>query len=72
MAGIPEDMPVDYEKIKSLREKRGWTQEDAAKAAGLGSRQAWHQVESGNHVPRLDTLEKIALALGVKVASLLK
>jgi transcriptional regulator with XRE-family HTH domain len=65
-------MPVDYQKIKTLREKKGWTQEEAAKAAGFKSRQSWHQVESGDHVPRLDTLEKIADALGVKAKDLLK
>jgi transcriptional regulator with XRE-family HTH domain len=65
-------MAVDYAKIKKLRNKLGWTQTQAAVAAGLRTRQQWHSVESGKHVPRIDTLQKIAAALGVKTAALLK
>ncbi len=69
---MPNNMPVDHDKIKSLREKLKMTLDEAAAAAGLKSRQAWHNVESGKQVPRLDTLEKIAAALGVKARDLLK
>ena len=48
------------------------TLDEAAIAAGLKSRQAWHNVESGKQIPRLDTLERIAAALGVKAKDLLK
>jgi transcriptional regulator with XRE-family HTH domain len=65
-------MPVDTDKIKSLRLKRGWTQQQAANAAGMQSRQAWNNIETGRGSPRLDTLERIAAALGVKTAALLK
>ncbi|HEY7116553.1 MAG TPA: helix-turn-helix transcriptional regulator [Tepidisphaeraceae bacterium] len=66
------NMPVDTQKIKSLRERRGWSQEEAAQEAKLKSRQAWNNIESGRRIPRIDTLEKIAAALGVKARDLLK
>ena len=65
-------MPVDTDKIRSLREKLGLTQEEAARAAKMKSRQAWNNVESGRKSPRLDTLEKMARALKVRAADLLK
>jgi len=60
------------EKMKQLREKRGLTMEAAAAKAGFKSRQAWHNIESGRQSPTLATLDKIAKALGVKAAELLK
>lgn len=66
-------MGVDTEAIRTLREKRGMTLEQAAQAAGLSNRQHWHQIENGSK-PNLTvaTLEKIAAALGVKAKDLLK
>jgi transcriptional regulator with XRE-family HTH domain len=66
-------MGLDLEKIKALRESRGLTQHQAADAAGLASRQAWHNIEAGRQ-PRiqLDILERVAAALGVKAKDLLK
>lgn len=65
-------MPVDLQKIKQLREKLGLTQEQAARAAGFKTRQSWNLIESGKHIPRVDTLERVADALGVKAKDLLR
>lgn len=64
---------IDIEKIRKLREKLDLTHEAAAAKAGLSSRQAWHNIESGRQ-PNLqvNTLEAIAKALGVKAKDLLK
>ena len=49
------------------------TQEQAAAAAGLSSRQAWNNIESGRQPKlQLDILESVAKALGVKARDLLK
>lgn len=65
-------MGVDFNKIKSLREKLGLTMEQAADAAGFSGRQAWYNVESGRQPDlRISTLEAIAKALGVSAKSLL-
>jgi transcriptional regulator with XRE-family HTH domain len=66
-------MPLDIEKIKTLRERAGLSQAEAAAKAGLKTRQRWHQIESGTITNiELDTLERIAKALGVKAKDLLK
>jgi transcriptional regulator with XRE-family HTH domain len=66
-------MGLDVDKIKSLREKLGLTQEAAAERAGFQSRQAWNNIESGRQAKiTLQTLDKIADALGVKAKDLLK
>lgn len=64
---------LDTGKIRGLREQAGLTQQQAAEKAGLESRQRWHQIESGS-TPNieLDTLDRIAKALGVKAKDLLK
>lgn len=67
------DVPLDTQKIKALREKLGLSQEDAARLAGLSSRQRWHHIESGLKANvTVETLESIAKALGVKASDLLK
>lgn len=59
--------------MKALREKKGLSQADAAKAAGLANQAAWQQIESGARPnPTIDTLDRIAKALGVKAKDLLK
>jgi transcriptional regulator with XRE-family HTH domain len=64
---------LDVEKIKSLRAKKKLTQADAAKAAGFKTLQAWSSIERGAQPnPSLDTIERIAAALGVKAKDLLK
>lgn len=66
-------MPIDCEKIRTLRRQKGLTMEEAAKAAGFASRQAWSRIESGGQ-PNLGVqlLERIAAALGVHAKDLLK
>lgn len=51
-------------KIKFERQKRGFSQEQLALTAGL-SRSALWKIETGKVSPTLDTLEKIAKALGM-------
>jgi transcriptional regulator with XRE-family HTH domain len=64
---------LDTEKIAALRAKKKWTQEEAAQAAGLNSRQDWNGIESGRRESiTLTTLAKIAKALGVRAKDLLK
>lgn len=64
---------MDTAKLKKLRERRGLSQEDAARLAGLRGRQVWYMIESGRRTNlTLATLESIAKALGVKASDLLK
>jgi transcriptional regulator with XRE-family HTH domain len=64
---------VDTSEIKRLRERKGLTQEEAAQKAGLPGRQRWNEIESGRKANvTVETLEKIAAALGVKAKDLLK
>ena len=57
--------------IKRFRERRGLTQTALARAAGV-HRVYVAQIESQTKVPSIATLEKLAKALGVKVARLLE
>jgi len=73
MNAVIDDVPLDTAKLKRLREKCKLTQEEAAIRAGLKGRQAWNNIESGRRPNlQLQTLEKIAAALGVKAKDLLK
>ena len=63
---------LDTVKIRALREARGWSMADAAKAAGFTGRAQWYDVESGRKPNvTLETLGKIADALGVDPRELL-
>ena len=58
------------EKVRAMREKRGWTQAEFARKLKM------HQpdlcdLEKGRHSPKLETIEKIADAFEVGVKSLL-
>jgi len=65
-------MPLDTKKIKRLREKANLTLQAAATRAGFENRQQWHQVESGaRENPSIDTVQRMAHALGVTVDALL-
>ena len=57
-------------QIKALRERRSWSQEELAEAAGL-SRDAISRIERGDREPKLATLEAIANAVGLELAQLL-
>jgi transcriptional regulator with XRE-family HTH domain len=58
-------------KVKRLRARRGMTQEQLAERAGI-SRTYLARLETARHDPTLSVLEKLAKALGVKVAELLE
>ena len=63
---------LDTAKVKALREKRGLTQEEAARRAGLPGRARWNDIESGRKANvTIQTLDAIAEALGVQPAELL-
>ena len=58
--------------IRELRQKRGWTQTELARKAGV-KQSVLSYIESGKTKhPRIDTLSAIASALGVSVQKLLK
>ncbi len=57
-------------RVTELRKRRGWSQGELAKRAGV-RRATIHALERGAS-PRLDTLEKLAKAFGVKVTQLLR
>jgi transcriptional regulator with XRE-family HTH domain len=59
------------ERVRRLREKRGWSQEGFAHEGGLG-RSFAGAIERGEKDVRLSTLAKLAKALGVSLSQLLK
>ncbi len=66
-------MAIDSEKVKRLRERLGLSLQGAADKAGFKSRQQWHSIELGKVPnPTVDTAQRIAKALSVKVDDLLK
>ena len=64
---------LDIGKMKALREEKGLTQEEAARRAGLTTRQQWNRIETGQSADvTMSTLDKIAKALGCKARDLVK
>jgi XRE family transcriptional regulator, regulator of sulfur utilization len=59
------------ERIRRLREERGWSQESFAHEGGLG-RSFAGAIERGEKDIRLSTLMKLARTLGVSLSQLLK
>jgi transcriptional regulator with XRE-family HTH domain len=59
------------ERVRQLREARGWSQEGFAHEGGLG-RSFAGAIERGEKDIRLSTLLKLARALGVSLSQLLK
>jgi transcriptional regulator with XRE-family HTH domain len=58
-------------RLRELRIQRGWTQERAAEACGIGYK-LYQLYELGiKHNPGLLTLEKIALGFGISIHELL-
>ena len=57
--------------LRSLRERAGWTQEDAAHASGLSTR-TYQMLEQGGSNTTLVTLAALAAAFDVDVTRLLK
>lgn len=58
-------------KLRMLRERRGMTQEELAAKAGV-SRGYLARLETARQDPTLSTIEKLAKALRVKVADLVR
>jgi len=50
--------------LRLLRDLQGWSQADFARRASIGKSQL-SKYESGKELPKLDTLEKLLLTLGV-------
>lgn len=66
-------MPLDLDKVRTLRAQLGITMDEAASRAGLAGKQSWSLIESGKKSDvRVSTLEAIARALGVRARDLLK
>ncbi len=55
--------------VRRLRQKAGWTQEQAAEAIGIATRH-YQKVEAGDVNVTLATLAKVAKAFGVTVKAL--
>jgi transcriptional regulator with XRE-family HTH domain len=66
-------IPLDAAKIRQLREALGLSQVQAAKLAGLPSSQVWSDIERGRRKNlTIESLERVAKALGVSARDLLK
>ncbi|TCO65519.1 helix-turn-helix domain-containing protein [Actinocrispum wychmicini] len=54
-------------EVRTLREERGWSQTELATRAGM-TQSAMARFEAGGTVPTLPVLERIAGALGMRLA----
>lgn len=61
---------LDHTVLKALRAERGLTFQQLADRAGV-SEPAVRALEAGKNQPRVDTLARIARALGVELVTLL-
>lgn len=69
---VPKTYAKFVSNLKRLRAARGLTQEQLANAAGL-NRVSLARLETGEMTnPSLDTLERLATALGVSVLDMLR
>ena len=64
------DLTVLSANLRRLRAAKGKSQVELAEAAGL-SRPGYRNIEGGATAPRVDTLMRIADALGVRLEALL-
>ena len=55
--------------VRRLRADRGWSQEEAAAAAGIHSTY-WSQIETAKRNPSLSVIGRVATGLGVSLAVL--
>lgn len=55
------------EQVRKQREKRGWSQQDLATAAGMRQPQV-ARFEAGGTVPKVDTLQRLLTALGGRIS----
>jgi transcriptional regulator with XRE-family HTH domain len=58
------------EKMREIREKQGLSQQELADRAGV-VKSTIYEAEVGRRIPRIQTLEKLADALGVEIVDLL-
>ena len=58
------------ESLRRIREERGLSQRELAARAGV-VKSTIYEAEAGRHIPRIQTLEKLADALGVSFVDLL-
>jgi transcriptional regulator with XRE-family HTH domain len=58
-------------RVRELRKERGWSQEELAEAAGMNWLQVGH-IERGASDPKLSTIVKLAKALRIHPADLLR
>lgn len=65
------EVPLDIAKVKQRRLELKLSLADAARAAGLNSRQHWYKIENGDSDVKLSVLEAIARVLQVRVVDLL-
>lgn len=66
-------VPLDIDKIKTLRTALGLSQQEAAERAGIGGKQNWYAIESGDRANlTLEVLERIATVLKTTAKDLLK
>lgn len=54
------------EQVRKQREKRGWSQQDLATAAGMRQPQV-ARFEAGGTVPKVDTLQRLLTALDGRI-----
>lgn len=59
------------QRVLAAREKRGWTQQNLAGKSEM-ARANIARLEAGKHAPKLETLRRIAAALGMETSDLLK
>ena len=64
---MPDSCIAIIDKLISLRKEKGLTQRELAKAANL-TQPAIARLESKSATPQLDTLSKVADALGYSLA----
>jgi DNA-binding phage protein len=65
---MPRALPIAEQLRRAIKdaERRGMSRYAIAKAAGIGTTQL-KLIAEGNNVPRIDTAEKIASAIGMRL-----
>ena len=62
----------DGKKIEALREAKRWKQSELAKRAGLSQPSVWALEHEVTKMPKFETLQRVADALGVPVKAILR
>jgi transcriptional regulator with XRE-family HTH domain len=66
----PSLAEVVSKRVRSLRERKGWSLSELARRAGIGV-STLSEIEAGQSAPRLDTLVALAHALGAPLDTFL-